>query len=364
MAAYELLVCDLRSDQLMDRLPVEGVSCDDYIGKTGTFAGTIPVPNQKLAARVLDALIPGRTMLWLTRGQSVVWGGIQWTDVTLSGGRKSASVQVQAAGVESYFRQHRQIVDTLTATAEEQTDIARDLITYAQAKSGGHIGVEVPTSPVSGVLRDRTFLSYDLSWVGGRIDELAATEGGFEWRISVYRTPDGVRHKSLQIGYPTITVGTGDTVLSYPGEILTYSRSRDATVQANAWISRGASINSNLAAASYPLMSTALTTPADYALGWPRLDGSSDYSSVTSQSVLDQHATADLARQVRPVTIPTVTIRTGDDPLPPLGSTIRLRITDVFNPTTLIARYRLVGWKLQPAERGRPERADLYLEAI
>jgi hypothetical protein len=60
--------------------------------------------------------------------------------------------------------------------------------------------------------------------------------------------------------------------------------------------------------------------------------------------------------------IPQVTIRPGDDGLPPLGSMIRLRIRDVWHPETLIARYRLVGWRLQPEERGRPETADLYLE--
>ncbi|MFB7617834.1 hypothetical protein [Kitasatospora sp. NPDC056181] len=364
MAPYELLVCDLRSDTLMDRLPVMQVSCDDYIGKTGTFSGTIPVPDRAMARRVQDALIPGRTALWLLRGSAVVWAGVQWTDVQVSSDRGSASAQVQAAGAESYFRDHRQIVDTLIATGEDQLDIVRDLINYAQSKTGGHLGVEVPASPVSGVLRDRTYLSYDLAWVGRRIDELAATQGGFEWRINCYRDSAGARHRVLQLGYPTITVGSSDTVLSMPGQVLSYKRNRDASVQANAWISRGATINNNLAAASYPLMSTPLTTPSDYVAGWPRLDGSSDYSSVTTQTVLDQNAAADLARQVRPVVIPQVTIRPGDDGLPALGSTIRLRVRDVWNPDTSIARYRLVGWRLQPEERGRGETADLYLEAI
>ncbi|GAA2825449.1 hypothetical protein RMN57_13290 [Kitasatospora sp. CM 4170] len=361
---YELLVCDLRSDQLMDRLPVQGVSAEDYIGKTGSLSGTIPVPDRAMARRVQDALVPGRTALWLVRGQTVLWSGIQWTDVQVSVDRGSATVQVQAAGAESYFRDHRQIVDTLTATAEDQLDIVRDLINYAQGKTGGHIGIEVPSSPVSGVLRDRTYLSYDLAYVGRRIDELAATQQGFEWRINYYRDSGGARHRVLQLGYPTITVGSTDTVLSMPGQILSYKLSRDASVQANAWISRGASVNSNLAAASYPLMSAPLTTPADYAAGWPRLDGSSDYSSVTSQSVLDQNASADLARQVRPVVIPQVTIRPGPEGLPPLGSSLRLRIRDVWNPAGLTARYRLVGWRLQPEERGRGETADLYLEVI
>ncbi|MFF1790743.1 hypothetical protein ACFVX9_30300 [Kitasatospora sp. NPDC058243] len=361
---YQLLVCDLRSDRLMDRLPITGVTCDDYIGKTGTLSGTIPVPDQYMARRVQDALISGRTALWLVRDQTVVWSGIQWTDVQISVDRGSASAQVQGATAESYFRDHREIVDTLIATGEDQLDIARDLITYAQAKPGGHIGIEVPPTPLSGVLRDRTYVVWDLANVGKRIDELAATANGFEWRINCYRDASGARHRVLQLGYPRILVGSSDTVLSMPGQIISYKKSRDASVQANAWIARGATPNSNLAAASYPLLSTPLTTPADYAAGWPRLDGSSDYSSVTDPATLQQHAAADLARQVRPVVIPQVTIRTSDEGLPAIGSTVRLRIVDLYNPTGITSRYRVVGWRLTPEERGRPEQADLYLEVI
>ncbi|GAB2984748.1 hypothetical protein GCM10023080_058030 [Streptomyces pseudoechinosporeus] len=38
--AYRLLFCDLRSDQLLDALPVQGVTLDDYIGKTGRLTDT------------------------------------------------------------------------------------------------------------------------------------------------------------------------------------------------------------------------------------------------------------------------------------------------------------------------------------
>ncbi|MFB7908106.1 hypothetical protein ACFC1T_16875 [Kitasatospora sp. NPDC056076] len=359
---YQLLVTDLRSDSLMDRLPVQQVTCDDYIGKSGTFSGTIPVPDLTTARRVQDALISGRTALWLLRGSSVVWSGIMWTDVQVSVDRGASSVQIQASTAESYLRDHRQIVDHRIYTATDQLDIVRDLVNYAQGKSGGNIGIEVPVTPASGVLRDRTFVMWDLAYIGRRIDELAATANGFEWRINYYRDGNGARHRVLQLGYPRITMGTSDTVLSMPGQILSYKMNRDASVQANAWIARGATPNSNLAAASYPLLSAALTSPADYAAGWPRLDGSSDYSSVTDPTTLQQHAEADLARQARPVVIPQVTIRPGDDGLPALGSTVRLRIVDLWHPTGYNARYRVVGWRLTPEERGRAESADLYLE--
>jgi hypothetical protein len=361
----QLLVCDLRSDQLMDRLPVVGTTFDDYIGKTGSLSGTVPVPDAGLAARAQSALLPGRTMLWLQRGMDIVWGGILWTATPTRDERGMWSVKVQAAGVESYFRQHQQLTDTQVSTGVDQLDIARGLIAYCQARTGGNIGIEIDYTLVSGVARDRTYLSYDLPWIGQLIDQLAATQNGFEWRIDCYRDAAGARHKALQLGYPKIQVGSTDTVLTSPGPITAHSLPQDATVQANAWTSRGASTNANQAVTSYPLMSGPWTTPADYTAGWPRLDGSSDYTSVNVQTDLDQHAQADLAAQVRPVTIPTVRVLTGAGALPQLGSTIRLSIRDpIWYPTGMVARYRLVGYRVSPEERGRPETADLYLEAI
>ena len=109
-------------------------------------------------------------------------------------------------------------------------------------------------------------------------------------------------------------------------------------------------------------MSTLLTTPDDIAAGWPRLDGSSDYSTIDNLATLNAHATADKAGALRPVTIPSVRILASAG-LPILGSYVRLRIKDTYYYDGLTARYRVVGLKVQPPERGQAETADLYLEA-
>ena len=64
-----------------------------------------------------------------------------------------------------------------------------------------------------------------------------------------------------------------------------------------------------------------------------------------------------------PVQIPEVTVLLGGNITPALlGSTVRLRIRDLWHPDTLDARYRVVGMTISPPERGRPETARLYLE--
>ncbi|MEV5131445.1 hypothetical protein AB0K87_13245 [Streptomyces sp. NPDC053705] len=358
---YRLLLCDLRSDTLLDALPVQGVSLDDFIGKTGRLTGTVPIPNRALAERARRALVPGRTGVWVERGREIWWGGILWTLQLASDDRGFLGAQIQAGGWESYLYR-RLLFDTLTATQVDQFDIVRELVDYVQETPGGNVGITYDDA-VSGVLRDRTFLRYDHNSIGDLLDQLAATERGFEWRVASYRDGDGRRVKRLQLGHPVIRTGAAEIVLDHPGPVLAYSWPTDATLKANGWQTRGASVNTNQAADSYPLTSPVLVADDDIAAGWPRLDGSSDYTTVEQQATLDGHARADATAARTPVQIPEVTVLLGGNVTPALlGSTVRLRVRDLWHPTTLDARYRVVGMTISPPERGRPETARLYLE--
>lgn len=358
---YRLVFCDLRSDQVLDALPVQGLSIDDFIGKTGSLRGTVPIPNAKVAERARRALAPGRTGVWVERGREIWWGGVLWTTSLSSDSRGFLGVEVQCGGWESYLYR-RQLHDTQEAIQVDQLDIVRGLVDYVQNTPGGNIGITYD-SHTSGVLRDRTYLRYDLPAIGDLIDDLAAVENGFEWRISSYRDTDGRRVKRLQLGYPIIRTGTADIVLDHPGAVLSYAWPTDATGKANAWQSRGASINQNQAADSYPLMSELLVADDDIAAGWPRLDGTSDYTTVERQTTLDGHARADWTAARSPVTIPEVEVLLGGNVTPALlGATVRVRIRDLWHPDVLDARYRVVGMAITPPERGRPETARLYLE--
>jgi hypothetical protein len=361
---YRLVVADLRSDRVMDVLPVQGVTFDDYIGKTGSFSATVPLPSRDLAQRAKACLLPGRTMLYLERAGQIAWAGPLWTRTPTMDDRGFESCPIQAGGLEGLFRSHRLLVDTLALAGVDQLDIVRQLIAYCQAQTGGNLGIEIDYSQLSGVLRDRTYSRYDLPWIGSLIDQLAAVDGGFEWRIQCFKDSSGARHRALRLGYPKLTAGTQDVQLSSPGTIASYSLPEDATVQANAWQSRGATNNSSQSSGSVPLMSALLTSPADYTAGWPRLDGSSDYTDVSDQATLDSHAAADLARWRSPVVIPSVKVRTAGVDQPVLGSYVRLKIINFWNPAPgLLARYRVVGLRVEPEERGRAETTELYLEA-
>lgn len=357
---YRVLFSDLRSDQLLAVLPVAGLAWDDWIGKTGTLRGTIPIPDAEAAEVATARVLPARTAVWLERDRRIEWGGILWTRVR-SRDAQGASMAIQCAGWESYF-DHRVLYSTFEGDGIDQLDIARQLVDTAQAATGGDIGVRIDWEQTSGVLRDREYSRYDLPRVGETLDQLSDVIDGFEWRIASYRDEFGARAKELRLGYPRIVAGSTDIVLDYPGPIVDYALPEDGTVMATRWQSRGASDNQNQAAASVPIMSPLLTYPDRIADGWPLLDGSSDYSSVTTTSVLTEHATADLMRAREPQVIPEVTIALLDRDLPPLGSHVVLRIRDLW-PGLLRVRHRVVGVSVSTSALGSPTTARLTLEA-
>ena len=362
---YRVLVCDLRSDKLLDVLPLHEVTIEDYIGKSGSLSGTVPIPNRAMADRARAALGPdraARTALWVERDRAIWWGGILWSTSPQSDERGNISVELQAGTFDTYL-DHRMLRTTHRARDVDQLDIARDLVDYAQDQPGGDIGITYDTAP-SGVRRSRTFSASDQPKIRELLDKLAGAENGFEWRIRVYRDPEsGARVKLLDLGHPKLTRGGDDVVLSHPGRLLTYAFPADGTTVANVWQARGASDNRNQAAASKPLLSELLVAEDDLAAGWPRLDGSSDHQSVDDPKVLAEHARAEAVLARRPQVIPEITVHLDDQISPDLlGRTVRIRIRDDWHPDGLDLRHRVVGISVTPPERGKSESAKLTLE--
>lgn len=360
---YRVIVCDLRSDQLLDVLPVTGLTFDDFIGKTGTCSGTIEITDQRVSERVRTNFIPTRTAVYVLRGRTVWWGGVLWTRTPSVDSRGQTQVAFQASTFDSYFAR-RLIFTTLTYTGEDQLQIVRELLDYAQDIPGGDIGI-VYDILNSGVARDRTYSSYDLPNVREQIDRLSEVEDGFEWRMRAYTDTNGNRVRNLQLGYPKIVSSQTDLMLSSPGQIVGYSLPEDGTTAANSWQSRGASVNTDASADSTPLMSTVYFWPADLDAGWPRLDDSSDYNTVSDVTTLNAHAIADIKRYRWPIVIPDVSVLLGDNITPSLlGSNVRMRIKDLWYYEGVTLRFRVIGLKVQPPERGKAETAQLYLEPL
>ncbi|MER6527684.1 hypothetical protein [Streptomyces sp. NPDC001508] len=370
---YRAIFCDLRTDSTLDILPLRDVTVDDYIGKAGSLSGTVPVPNAAIAARV-RRIEEGRTAVYLQRGTDLWWGGIVWTSTLQSDEQGVLTLGIQAATFESYAG--RRLIRATTpaydpdyrlAPQGDQLDIARALWKDLQTGlPGGDIGVSYGDE-TSGVTRSVSYRDGDETAYLDALDALAALEHGFEHHISVYTDPaNGARVRRLRLGSPTITTGTTDLVLDRPGTILSYSFPRDATRGGTTARARGASTNADQASESRPLCSTvAVATELIERAGYPRIDLTSDHNDITDEGTLTALARTELAAAGGAVVIPEISV-TLDDLVPTalLGRTARIRITDEWFTEGLDARYRIIGVKVSPAQRGHPDTAQLYLEEV
>jgi hypothetical protein len=360
---YRAIFCDLLTDETIDVLPLRDVTFDDYIGKPGSLSGTIPVPDRALAARALQ-IKEGRTSVYLERGSDLWWGGIVWTSTLDSTDRGVVTLGIQAATFDSYASR-RTIRADLVYTAYDQLSLARELWTQLQAYPGGGIGVLVGTE-TSGAPQNASWRNGDETVYYDAITQLAAADPGFEHRIAVYRDPDtGKRVRLLRLQSPKIWTGSTDLVLDMPGSILSYSFPGDATRGGTTAVARGASITNATTGESRPLCSPEHVADDLISGGYPRVDLTADYNSVTDSPTLDSLATALLKEAGGSVVVPSVTIRL-DDLVPPslLGRPVRLRITDIWYAEGFDAHYRIIGLKVTPPQRGRPDTAELYLEAF
>ncbi|MFJ8490884.1 hypothetical protein ACIRBZ_21395 [Streptomyces sp. NPDC094038] len=366
---YRAIFCDLLTDRTIDILPLRDVTVDDYIGKAGSLSGTVPVPNARMAARV-RRIEEGRTSVYLQRGSDLWWGGIIWTSTLQSDDQGVLTLGIQAATFESYAgRRMIRPTDgagaTLGFSDTDQLDIARALWADMQTSlTGGNILVGAGTE-TSGVRRTVAYQDGDETSYQEALDSLAALADGFEYHITVYTDPvSGQRARRLVLGAPRIETGSTDLVLDRPGTILSYSFPRDATRGGTTARARGASVNTDQSVESRPLVSTiAVAGELIEKAGYPRIDLTSDHNDITDQNTLDALAEAELTAATGAVVIPEISIRLDDlVPTALLGRTARIRITDEWFTEGLDARYRIVGVKVSPAQRGRADTAELYLE--
>ncbi|MFD4508250.1 hypothetical protein [Streptomyces sp. NPDC058457] len=366
---YRAIFCDLLTDSTIDILPLRDVTVDDYIGKAGSLSGTIPVPNAEMAARV-RRIEEGRTSVYLQRGTDLWWGGIIWTSTLQSDDQGILTLGIQAATFDSYagrrmIRPTYKADATLSFPDTDQLAIAQGLWTDMQsALDGGNILVDVGTE-TSGVSRTVSYQDGDETSYQDALDSLAALGDGFEYHITVYTDPvSGRRLRRLVLGHPRIETGSTPLVLDRPGTILSYSFPRDATRGGTTARARGASINTNQAAESRPLASdVAVAQELIDGAGYPRIDLTSDHNDITDWDTLNALARTELAAATGAVVIPEISVRLdGLVPTAMLGRTARIRITDEWFTEGLDARYRIIGVKVSPAQRGRPDTAELYLE--
>jgi hypothetical protein len=358
-STYRVIFADVGTDDTIDVLPVDDVEFDDYIGKPGSLTGTIPIPNADLGARAAR-LVEGRTAVYLARGNDLWWGGLLWTMTPQCDDKGVITCAIQAATFESYAA-HRYIRSDLAYNAVDSLQVVRNLWQYVQSEPNGNVGLSFGTE-TSGAAISPAWRDGGEALVDDAVNQLAAATPGFEYCVSVYRDPDsGSRVRLLRLGSPTITTGATPLVVDKPGTILTYAFPRDATRAATATRARGASVPATDGSGQdVPLVSSVHSVSVP---GFLELDASADYNDVTDQPTLENLAQANLAAAGTSVVVPSLTVQLDGSFGPQLlGATVRARISDHWFQPPLDQTYRIVGFHVLPAQRGRPDTVDLFLD--
>jgi len=318
-----VLHCTLVGGAILGELPTVAAQFGAALNSAGRFQVTVPLEADPPRLRLpiyaggstdltgnvnlvtMANLTPGTTAVWFERDGVLLFGGVVWTAQVDAA---SNTMTVAGEGPHSYLRR-RAIRSTLTYTAQDQLDIVRGLIDHAQTQTNGTIGITYSTAD-SGVTRDRTYLAYERKNVGEAIEQLAAIDGGFDWRYD-HNYVAGVPTWSAQFTYPAtgrttemvFEVGTNCALDSYEEDGTSICNLVDVFGVGTAAETLTASLSNPPMQGPYPILETTET-----------------HSDVSELNTLELHARRRLARGAGPTRRAQLTCLPGVDPV--LGSYI------------------------------------------
>lgn len=306
---WSYLIADLRTNAILDEVPLSAVQYTEKLNDSGTFTGSWPLSvSEQRDAYTLTT--PARNAVYALRDGTPMWGGPIWTRAYDS---TTQTVSIGAGDFGSYF-DHRKILPLLTGSGAsfiaplsvtysgvDQNQIARNLIALAASHTGGDIGITLDTT-ASGTPRDRTYWGYELNGVMDVLKALAALEDGPDFMFTVAQGLGTARpRRLLQLGNPRLGAVTTSNVWEYGGNLIAFGPASDGTGMATRTFGVGDGIE-QAALIAYAENSQR------YLDGWPLLEAETGYTTVTDPSTLAGHASADLTAARLPIALHTMTV--------------------------------------------------------
>lgn len=278
---YRVLYADTGSGQILGELPVRSFSFTESLNEPGSFSASLPLESAvsgRLAGSVGRLEIDpatfgpdGRTTVIVERDGAPVWAGLLW-GVSADLGKGTASIS--GAGLMSYFAR-RLITSDVSFSSVEQAGIAWSLIDTAQSV-GGSMGIVNGSSP-TGVNRDRTYLGADAMPVLKAVQNLAAVNNGFDFRVGLSWS-GATLVKTFLTSYPQ--TGRATNIL-----LDAASNLADMSVRMD-----GSKVTSKAFADGAPGATRQEVTNAALELAVPRLESLVSFSTVSEDATLLAHA--------------------------------------------------------------------------
>lgn len=294
MARYELLQTNLKTGEVVAKLPATGISYAETLNQAGT--GTFGIPLNASQADPAK-LYPGGSGLVVVRDDEPVWGGILWS---LAADLAAGTLSLGASGYHSHFK-GRHFVDGFDAQDWDIADLLRTWLYRVNA-----VGTDLDGLTPTGRTRSRQWTKYELKNVAEAIEQMADNVGGFNFRyVSYWKEPRKVVGNKFLIsdrsGSPTTHYLTHRVNCNV--RQVTY----DSTALATAAYAVGADNG-----AGEKLVGIATNSALVERI--PTKQVVTTYSDVKETETLLTHAQATVNAGRAPTAIPTLTLYPGERP--------------------------------------------------
>lgn len=292
---------------ILGALPVSTFAYSDALNAPGAISGTMPLNPYPDSPTLFtpSSFIEGGTVLYVKRDGVTQWGGILWS---WQADLAADTLSFAGEGWHSYMRR-RIITSTLSYAAADQDTIARSLITTPAFDYGGNdLGIHTAANP-HGVPRDRTYYWWDGKDYGTTIEELAAVDGGFDFRYVTSTDGAGLYRIDFVTQYPA--TGRSTTLVFELGvNVAGLSYTSNAKDLTNYQIGFGSGQG------QATLLTTAVTAPS--ILTYPLLQAVASFPEVIELGTLTTNVRRNLVRSVTPARLIDLEVYAGTVPV--LGS--------------------------------------------
>jgi len=392
------------ANPVIAELPFTRVNFTSQLSSIGAFSGELLLSGVNAYAMNVEAgTTPGKVILWVLHGGVPVWSGVIWNREYDS---DTQVMKINAQEMLSYY-QHRRIYK-FTSSSYYQTNangtgsgglvygnintgvgvdpliMLKDLLLGANAISHGNIGVTYSGPSSSSGVAIRSFYDFELKSVYQAWKDLATSSTFFDFLIKPSIT-SGLLYNKLVAGTPTIgTTYSGSSASSlnfeFPGNIVSYSYTEDASRVGNNVFGLGYGANNNRLIANYYDRSKIYGSNT-----WPLLEENVNMIDIVSLDLLKNTTIGKLLAIGYPPTTMQIVIPSYVDPYLgaySVGDQVKVLINDDRFPSGLASTptasatvysdggvlpdtgsssiYRIVGIDVQPGENG-PDRVTLTL---
>lgn len=280
----------------------------DAVGNEATFgevlnspgSAQVTIPIWPVAGLTKEMLAPPRAVYAVEKDDELVWAG---PIVTHQFDIDAGTMTLGCEGYWNYVRRRNLVGSSLTYTAVEQMQIAKNLIDWMQGfLTWGNIGIDASGFVASGVIRDRTYDAYAHPSIGKLIEDLAAVDNGFDFRLYPRWSagPNSQMNLRLDFHYPAVGRET-NVALDLAANAVTPDVKVDSSNLANEVIIEGAGTGATQ-------LSNISADLALMAANGVRLDTVESHTDVTQQTTLAAYARRALARGKTPIVVPRVEV--------------------------------------------------------